>query len=310
MGVEYFEVSAYAVATGVVCLSVFRALSLLPFGAIWLFPEALAAAFSGQVAAGAAVGLVAALLAIAWTNATKAAKVALRRLGLDEHRNPLPCGVLGGLAVGLIGAVLPPTMFWGEFELKTLADDTVPLAHIWPPGGVWGLAPFMQGRYTAWVYLAIGLVKLVAVSITLLAGFRGGFIFPLFAIGTALGTALHMALAAVLPLAGFPAVLFAMAFASGLNTAITRTPLATPLILTTLCGQANVAVPCLAAALVSLLVTKHTPFIMSQQSRADARTILSSSSDAPGGNAHPEHVEWQRHTSALSLHAEEGPGMA
>jgi hypothetical protein len=58
-----------------------------------------------------------------------------RRIGLDEHKTPVLCGMLGGLFVGLLGAALPPTLFWGEFEIKSIADVHLPLAHIWPQVG-------------------------------------------------------------------------------------------------------------------------------------------------------------------------------
>lgn len=56
---------------------------------------------------------------------------------------------------------------------------------------------------------------------------------------------------------------------AGIETAITRTPLATTLILANLSGHTGVIVPCLASALVSLFVTLHQPFIKTQQDRSD-----------------------------------------
>lgn len=44
----------------------------------------------------------------------------------------MKCGVIGGFLIGIIGVLLPPTMFWGEFEINTLANPLRPLAHIWP----------------------------------------------------------------------------------------------------------------------------------------------------------------------------------
>ena len=59
-------------------------------------------------------------------------------------------GLLGGLLVGILGVLVPPTMFWGEYEIQTLADPIHrPLPHIWPPGGIHGLEPFLGGHYTA-----------------------------------------------------------------------------------------------------------------------------------------------------------------
>jgi H+/Cl- antiporter ClcA len=278
MGLEYFEVAPYAIAAGIVCLSVFRACARLSFGKIWEFPIDLVVVDARHIAVSIVVGALAAMLAICWVHATQAAKAALARLGLDDRKTPVACGVLGGLAIGTVGMLLPPTLFWGEYEIKTLADASLALPNIWPKGGVWSLHPFLLGDWDASLYALIGVVKLFTISVTLLAGFRGGFIFPLFAVGTALGTALRLFLGDWLPMDGFPHVLFAMTFAAGLNTAITRTPVATPIILTTLCGQPEAAVPCLSAAMVALFMTKQVPFIMSQSHRPDMTTVLSCSS--------------------------------
>ena len=89
---------------------------------------------------------------------------------LQEHHAPIKCGVLGGFLIGVIGVLLPPTMFWGEFEINTLANPTRPLAHIWPQGGIWGTDVFLHGNYNPGIYLLIGFVKLAAISITVLSG--------------------------------------------------------------------------------------------------------------------------------------------
>lgn len=297
MGMEYFEVASHALAAGVLCLSVFRAFGLIPFGAIWAFPDELFQVDTRHILVGVVIGFAAAGIAIVWTYFTKSLKRWLAEIGLDEHKTPVACGTLGGIIIGVVCMLLPPVMFWGEFELKSFADPTIPLPHIWPGGGVWGQGSFRIGNWDATTYLLIALAKLFAISITLLAGFRGGFIFPLFATGAAFGTSARLAMDASglfgwLPADDFPIVLFAMCVAAGLNTSITRTPLGTTIILTTLCGQAGVAVPALASALVALYCTKEVPFIMTQKSRDDARTMLSCSSKEPGdagadGHSHP-----------------------
>ncbi len=37
MGLQFYEVATYAVATGVICLAVFRGLKRASFGAVWSF---------------------------------------------------------------------------------------------------------------------------------------------------------------------------------------------------------------------------------------------------------------------------------
>lgn len=122
--------------------------------------------------------------------------------------------MLGGFLIGIIGIFLPPVMFWGEFEISTLADPSKPLPHIWPKGGFYGEEPFMLNDYHPPILLLVAVVKLVVVSITVVSGFRGGFIFPLFFAGTSLGLAItHIP---SLPfINGLPDAMVAMTMAAG-----------------------------------------------------------------------------------------------
>ena len=89
----------------------------------------------------------------------------------QEHKTPVACGTLGGLLVGALGVLLPPIMFWGEFEINTLADNNRPLPHVWPKGGaIGGLDPFYDGDYPWWLCLVLSLAKMIAISISVLAG--------------------------------------------------------------------------------------------------------------------------------------------
>jgi hypothetical protein len=65
-----------------------------------------------------------------------------------------------------------------------------------------------------------------------------------------------------------------LCFAAAINVAITRTALASTLILTALAGEVNAGPPLLAASLVSLFATSYMPFIKTQQSREDIREAL------------------------------------
>lgn len=134
---------------------------------------------------------------------------------LQEHHTPVRSGALGGLVIGVIGVLLPPVMFWGEFEIGTLAAPSAALPHIWPKGGVWGLEPFRQDQYTPVLLLVIAMVKLITVSVTVLSGFRGGFIFPLFLAGTSLGLAVTH-IPGMPFLQDLPDVMVAMTMAAGM----------------------------------------------------------------------------------------------
>ena len=58
-------------------------------------------------------------------------------------------GALGGLLIGCIGVLLPPVMFWGEWEIQNIASGA-PLPHIWPKGALRFGPPhgFLPGSHT------------------------------------------------------------------------------------------------------------------------------------------------------------------
>ena len=106
---------------------------------------------------------------------------------------------------------------------------------------------------------------MIAISFTVAAGFRGGFIFPFFLAGAAFGRALCYIFPTISP------SIACLCFAAGINVSITRTALASTLILSALAGQPNALPPILAASMVALFATSYMPFIRSQVRRADIR---------------------------------------
>lgn len=88
------------------------------------------------------------------------------------HHQTILLATLGGLAIGLIALVFPQTLFFGEKQIDTIIEY----------GATYGIA----------LLLMIGLAKMLAISCTLHSGFRGGFIFPLFYIGSAVGLAISL----------------------------------------------------------------------------------------------------------------------
>lgn len=81
-------------------------------------------------------------------------------------------GLIGGLGFGLIGALLPLTLFSGE-------EGTVDLiAHAAEIGVL--------------MLIVLGLVKLFATGLLLATGWKGGYIFPIMFASVALGMALNL----------------------------------------------------------------------------------------------------------------------
>jgi len=174
--------------------------------------------------------------------------------------------------IGLIAVLLPPTMFWSEFEINNMADEGHELTHIWPLGGIWGTDPFSGSHYPGWLFVLIGLFKLVAISVTVLSGLRGGFIFPLMFAGASFGRAV-LSIPHLPILSNRATVLMAMAGSAGLNASITRTPFASSLILVSLSGHLEILPAVLCTALVSFFITIPFEFIKTQKYRSDLLSI-------------------------------------
>ena len=156
---------------------------------------------------------------------------------------------------------LHQTMFWGEEEIQVVSNwrPARELPNIWPPTGYISLE-----MNSAWTSLFVGLAKLVAISFTVAGGLRGGYIFPLMMAGACFGRTLHCFLPPWIPLQ-----ICILCTAAGINVAITRTALASTLILAFLPGEPCAQPPILMASLCSLFATAYLPFIKSQITRSD-----------------------------------------
>ena len=78
-------------------------------------------------------------------------------------------GVIGGLGMGIIGALLPLTLFSGEEATTELIKEAAVI-------GVGSL-------------IVLAICKLLATSLLLATGWKGGYIFPIMFAGVALGMA-------------------------------------------------------------------------------------------------------------------------
>jgi H+/Cl- antiporter ClcA len=142
--------------------------------------------------------------------------VSLRRL--QQFFQPMKAhvvlrGLLGGLAMGIIGALLPLTLFSGEEQTADL------IAHAAEIGVV--------------MLIVLGLVKLLATSLLLATGWKGGYIFPIMFAGVALGLAVNQV---------FPSIPVAVTVAATMAGALV----------------ASMKAPLFAALFTSVLVDKET----------------------------------------------------
>ena len=146
--------------------------------------------------------------------------------------------VLIAMLIGYISTLFPQTMFWGEPSLQCMVDGQCTPFSATPhgiPAVMMSAArvnpnePFASGSAA----LQVGLAKLSAIALATAAKFPGGVIFPLLSNGASLGHALVLALGPILPTASSSLVapMMIMSFMGALLTSITRTPLASVLIL-------------------------------------------------------------------------------
>ena len=237
-GLEYYEALIPAVLSAILSFVVFRVNTGLTIGGMYHFsdvpPLTLTNLFQGAV-----LGVVGALTALLFV-------LIFRAVGYLAHfieHQTIALATLGGLSIGLIAMVFPQTLFFGEKEIQTVFDT----------GATLGIT----------MLLLIGVAKMLAISCTLHSGFRGGFIFPLFYIGAAIGLAIAL---------GFPQVhptIAMVCMMAAVNVAITKTPISTTVILSVLSDAAIVPVIVI-ASFVSFLLTTELSLIKTQRSRTAA----------------------------------------
>jgi H+/Cl- antiporter ClcA len=248
-GVEYFEHIVESILCGEVCLAVFRALARLPIEPIWVITmPKLQSATPIHVLLGFALGLTGALVAFFFAVMHWRVIALFTKLDLMRDERAVYRGLLGATVVLGIGMFIPHTLFWGETEFQTISSlsPASTLPHVWPTTGL--IAFEME---STWTCLVVGITKLVAISFTVAGGYRGGFIFPLFTVGAAFGRAIAFLIPAI------PVQLCVLCMAAAINVAITRTSLATTLILVFLSGEPDSMSAVLAASLASLFATAY-----------------------------------------------------
>ena len=142
---------------------------------------------------------------------------------------------IGGFVLGICGFYFPITRFFGHHEINTLMDSNYSLA----------------------LLVAVLCLKLFTIVITVTSGWRGGFIIPLFFIGTTIG----MILFRIFPDINF--TLAAICCMAAINACVTRTPISTIILLASLTGF-SYFVPIMFASLTGFFLAPKTPFITTQ----------------------------------------------
>jgi len=157
------------------------------------------------------------------------------------EKRPIPIylkTLIGGLILGIIAFYFPLTRYFGHHEINEL----------------------LSGSFSLKLLGAILIFKIIAISITVTSGWRGGFIIPLFFVGATLGLILHQL---------FPFINLSLAIVScmaAINACVTRTPMSTTILLATLTGFGHF-IPILFASLTGYFLAPRIPFIGSQMTK-------------------------------------------
>jgi H+/Cl- antiporter ClcA len=144
-------------------------------------------------------------------------------------------GLIGGLGMGLIGALLPLTLFSGEAETADLITHAVEIGVV--------------------MLIVLCVVKVFATSLLLATGWKGGYVFPILFSSVALGLAVNLL---------FPAIPVAVTVAATMAGALVvamRAPLFAALFTTVLVQQetsAVIAVAVVVSALLTALLALRT----------------------------------------------------
>jgi H+/Cl- antiporter ClcA len=160
------------------------------------------------------------------------------------EKRPLPIYIktlIGGILLGIIAFYFPITRYFGHHEINQL----------------------LTNEYTLTLLVAILIFKIIAISITVTSGWRGGFIIPLFFVGATLGLIIHQLIPSI------NLTLTIVSCMAAINTCVTRTPMSTTILLATLTGFGHF-VPILFASLTGYFLAPRIPFIQSQMDKTEA----------------------------------------
>ncbi|PZX52072.1 chloride channel protein [Algoriphagus chordae] len=228
--VEYYKAIIPALVASCFSYLIFALIIQLGLGATW---NVAAYEYTGVFDFAYAVLFAIAATAIGWGYifCTKFFKSLFNKKQLPIYVKTL----IGGVLLGLISYYFPITRYFGHEEINELLAEDFALKAL----------------------IAILIFKILAISITVTSGWRGGFIIPLFFVGATLGLIIHQV---------FPDTNLTLAIVScmaGINACVTRTPMSTTILLATLTGF-TYFIPILFASLMGYFLAPRIPFIGSQ----------------------------------------------
>lgn len=227
---EYYKAIIPALVASCFSYVVFALIIHLGLGPVW---HLSAYEYSSIFDFGYAILFAIAATAIGWgfIYITKAFKYLFEKRSIPIFIKTL----IGGVLLGVIAYYFPLTRYFGHHEINQLLINDLSI----------------------WLLVSILIFKIIAISITVTSGWRGGFIIPLFFVGATLGLIIHH----LFP--GTNQTLTIVSCMAAVNACVTRTPMSTTILLATLTGF-SYFVPILFASLTGYFLAPQKPFLSSQ----------------------------------------------
>ena len=171
----------------------------------------------------------------------------LQRLFQPMKQHVVLRGLVGGLAMGIIGALLPLTLFSGEEGTSDLITHAAEIGVV--------------------MLIVLALVKLFATALLLATGWKGGYIFPIMFASVALGLAVNLLFPAI-PVAATVAATMAGALVAAL-----KAPLFAALFTSALV-QIETSPVIAVAVVVSALLTALLALYAARRAAAQAQPVV------------------------------------
>lgn len=228
--VEYYKAIIPAFVASCASYVIFALIIHLGLGPIWNLPSYhLDSLFDFAYAI--VFGLAATAIGWLFIYLTKYLKAGFKKIAFPIYISMF----IGGIILGVISYYFPVIRYFGHHEINTL----------------------LKSDFTIYALIAILLFKVLAISITVTSGWRGGFIIPLFFVGATMGLIIHQI---------FPSVDLSLAMIccmAAINACVTRTPMSTTILLATLTGFSYFT-PIMFASLTGYFFAPRVPFISTQ----------------------------------------------
>ena len=229
-GLGYAEALVPAILGALSGYAVYVAITGLGLEPVWSFPRAHPLEVL-DLGVGVLAGIGGAVVAAVFTYAARGFRECFRRMPAAVRP------VVGGIALGALAFASPYALTFGEDQITHVIDT----------------------RLLIGTLVVAGLVKLAASSMIVSAGWRGGFIIPLFFIGVVFGSAISQAL-------GTDRTVTMAALMVACNVGVTKTVVGSTLVVAEMGGMPLLP-PALVAAVVALFLTSRVSMIETQRDR-------------------------------------------